>query len=391
MDMDEILGSGCLLLLIGATSGMVSTYISFQFCHRWGQNCTWIRAIQIYGVGDYSMTKGYPPYTITSTALKLVAAISEQLATLSATGTLTAESLSPQLRRENRIRTIHASLAIENNTLSLEQVTDIIDGKPVIGPPRDIQEVKGAVTAYENLDAWTPHSLKDLLAAHAMLMHDLVDTAGELRTSGVGVFQGSKVVHMAPPANLVHGHLENLLQWLKGTDEHPLITSCVFHYEFEFIHPFADGNGRMGRLWQTLILSKWRPVLAFMPVETIVRNRQAEYYASLGQADAQGEATKFVEFMLQALLDTLTGISTDQVYVQVSDQVKRLVEILASGKKNATELMQALGLRHAPTFRKNYLLPALDAGLVERTQPDSPRSPKQQYRLTGLGRSFRAN
>lgn len=335
------------------------------------------------------MTKAYPPYTITSTALKLVAAISEQLATLSATGALTPESLSPQLRRENRIRTIHASLAIENNTLSLEQVTDIIDGKPVIGPPRDIREVKGAVAAYEKLDAWTPHSLKDLLTAHAMLMHDLVDTAGELRTSGVGVFQGSKVVHMAPPANLVHGHLENLLQWLKGTDEHPLITSCVFHYEFEFIHPFADGNGRMGRLWQTLILSKWRPVLAFMPVETIVRNRQAEYYSSLGQADAQGEATKFVEFMLQALHDTLIGISTDQVDVQVSDQVKRLLEILASGEKSATELMQTLGLRHAPTFRKNYLLPALDAGLVERTQPDSPRSPTQQYRLTRLGRNLK--
>lgn len=341
------------------------------------------------GVGDYSVTKAYPPYTITSMALKLVAAISEQLATLSATGAFTAESLSPQLRRENRIRTIHASLAIENNTLSLEQVTDIIDGKPVIGPPRDIQEVKGAVAAYENMDAWTPHSLKDLLAAHAMLMHDLVDTAGELRTGGVGVFQGSKVVHMAPPANLVHGHLENLLQWLKGTDEHPLITSCVFHYEFEFIHPFADGNGRMGRLWQTLILSKWRPVLAFMPVESIVRNRQAEYYASLGQADAQGEAAKFVEFMLQALHDTLIGISTDQVDVHVSDQVKRLVEILVHGEKSAMELMQALGLRHAPTFRKNYLLPALDAGLVERTQPDSPRSPKQQYRLTGLGRNLK--
>lgn len=332
------------------------------------------------------MTKAYPPYTITSTALKLVAAISEQLATLSATGALTAESLSPQLRRENRIRTIHASLAIENNTLSLEQVTDIIDGKPVIGPPRDIQEVRGAVAAYEKLDAWQAHSLRDLLAAHSLLMHDLVDNPGKLRTGGVGVFQGQKVVHMAPPANLVHGHLKNLLQWLKSTDEHPLITSCVFHYEFEFIHPFDDGNGRMGRLWQTLILSKWRPVLAYMPVETIIRNRQAEYYASLGQADAQGEATKFIEFMLQALHDTLTSISTDQVDVQVSDQVNRLLESLANGERSATELMQALGLRHAPTFRKNYLLPALDAGLIERTQPDSPRSPTQRYRLTELGK-----
>ena len=329
----------------------------------------------------------YPPYTITSTALKLVAAISEQLATLSATGALTAENLSPQLRRENRIRTIHASLAIENNTLSLEQVTDIIDGKPVIGPPRDIQEVRGAVAAYEKLDAWRPHNLKDLLAAHAMLMHDLVDNPGKLRTGGVGVLQGSKVIHMAPPANLVHGHLENLLQWLKGTDEHPLITSCVFHYEFEFIHPFADGNGRMGRLWQTLILSKWRPVLAYMPVETIVRNRQEEYYASLGQADAQGEATKFIEFMLQALHDTLANTNTDQVDAQVSDQVKRLLDAIGQNEKTATELMQALSLRHAPTFRKNYLTPALEAGLIERTQPDSPRSPTQRYRLTELGKS----
>lgn len=333
----------------------------------------------------------YPPYTISSTALKLVAAISEQLATLSATGALTAENLSPQLRRKNRIRTIHASLAIENNTLSLEQVTDIIDGKPVIGPPRDIQEVRGAVAAYEKLDSWKPHSLKDLLAAHAMLMHDLVDNPGKLRTGGVGVFQGSKVVHMAPPANLVHGHLENLLQWLKKTDEHPLITSCVFHYEFEFIHPFADGNGRMGRLWQTLILSKWRPVLAYMPVETIVRNRQEEYYASLGQADVQGEATKFIEFMLQALHETLaeTHATTQvaaQVTTQVSPQVKRLLTALAKGEQSAGELMQALGLKSAKNFRAVSLSPALDAELVERTQPDSPRSPTQRYRLTERGK-----
>lgn len=337
----------------------------------------------------------YPPYTITSAALNLVAAISEQLATLSATGALTAENLSPQLRRENRIRTIHASLAIENNTLSLEQVTDIIDGKPVIGPPRDIQEVRGAVAAYEKLAAWKPHSLKDLLAAHALLMHGLVENPGKLRTGGVGVFQGSKVIHMAPPANLVHGHLENLLQWLKNTDEHPLITSCVFHYEFEFIHPFDDGNGRMGRLWQTLILSKWKPVLAYMPVETIVRNRQREYYASLGQADAQGEATKFTEFMLTALHDTLESVHATtqvntQVATQVSPQVKRLLVVLEKGDKSAGELIEALGLKSAKNFRASYLNPALDAGLAERTQPDSPRSPTQRYRLTAKGRHIRA-
>lgn len=182
----------------------------------------------------------YPPYTITSAILKRVAGISEQLAALAAVRGLAVELLSPHLRRENRIRTIHASLAIENNTLSLEQVTDIINGKAVIGPPRDIQEVHGAVSAYEKLDTWQPHKLDDMLSAHAILMRDLVEKPGSLRTGGVGVFQGNRVVHMAPPAHLVHEHLKKLLGWLEKTDEHPLVSSCVFHYEFEFIHPFAD-------------------------------------------------------------------------------------------------------------------------------------------------------
>ncbi len=328
----------------------------------------------------------YPPYTITSAILKRVAGISEQLAALAAVRGLAVELLSPHLRRENRIRTIHASLAIENNTLSLEQVTDIINGKAVIGPPRDIQEVHGAVSAYEKLDTWQPHKLDDMLSAHAILMRDLVEKPGSLRTGGVGVFQGNRVVHMAPPAHLVHEHLKKLLGWLEKTDEHPLVSSCVFHYEFEFIHPFADGNGRMGRLWQTLILSKWNSLFAYLPVETIVRNRQTEYYDSLGRADAQGEATAFVEFMLTALGDAVADIRSDQVGDQASDQVRRLLDVLGQGEKSATELMTELGLRHAPTFRKNYLSPALEAALVERTKPDAPRSPLQRYRLTAAGR-----
>lgn len=328
----------------------------------------------------------YPPYTITSAILKRVAGISEQLAALAAVRGLAVELLSPHLRRENRIRTIHASLAIENNALSLEQVTDIVNGKAVMGPPRDIQEVHGAVSAYEKLDTWQPHRLDDMLSAHAILMRDLVEKPGSLRTGGVGVFQGNRVVHMAPPAHLVHEHLKKLFGWLEKTDEHPLVSSCVFHYEFEFIHPFADGNGRMGRLWQTLILSKWNSLFAYLPVETIVRNRQAEYYDSLGRADAQGEATAFVEFMLTALGDAVADIRSDQAGDQVSDQVRRLLDVLGQGEKNAKELMTELGLRHAPTFRKNYLSPALEAALVERTRPDAPRSPLQRYRLTAAGR-----
>ncbi len=328
----------------------------------------------------------YPPYTITSAILKRVAGISEQLAALAAVRGLAVELLSPHLRRENRIRTIHASLAIENNTLSLEQVTDIINGKAVIGPPRDIQEVHGAVSAYEKLDTWQPHKLDDMLSAHAILMRDLVEKPGSLRTGGVGVFQGNRVVHMAPPAHLVHEHLKKLLGWLEKTDEHPLVSSCVFHYEFEFIHPFADGNGRMGRLWQTLILSKWNSLFAYLPVETIVRNRQTEYYDSLGRADAQGEATAFVEVILPSLGDAVADIRSDQVGDQASDQVRRLLDVLGQGEKSATELMTELGLRHAPTFRKNYLSPALEAALVERTKPDAPRSPLQRYRLTAAGR-----
>lgn len=242
------------------------------------------------------------------------------------------------------------------------------------------------MAAYEKLDTWRPYSLEDMLSAHAILMHDLVKNPGRLRTGGVGVFQGNRVVHMAPPACLVHEHLKKLLGWLKSTDEHPLVSSCVFHYEFEFIHPFSDGNGRMGRLWQTLILSKWNSLFAYLPVETIVRNRQPEYYDSLGRADAQGEATVFVEFMLAALGEALADIRSDQAGDQAGDQVRRLLDVLGQGEKSAAELMTGLGLRHAPTFRKNYLSPALKAALVERTRPDAPRSPLQKYRVTAAGR-----
>ena len=327
-----------------------------------------------------------PPFTLSLTILRLVGEISEWMGRYSVTS---GAALTPQLRRGNRLRSIQASLAIENNTLTLEQVTAVIAGKHVLGLPREIQEVRNAFAAYEALETWQATSIQDLLAAHGILMRGLVDLPGVFRTGGVGIFRGTEAVHIAPPAERVSALMHDLLRWLRETDVHPLVASCVFHYEFEFIHPFPDGNGRLGRLWQTLILSRWKPILAFLPVETVIRDRQAEYYRTLAQADDRADATPLIEFLLGALLAAIQlSASSDQVVDQASDQVKRLLDALRSGEATAADLMLRLGLAHRPTFRKNYLEPALAAGLIERTQPDSPRSPTQRYRLSARGRAL---
>lgn len=330
-----------------------------------------------------------PPHTITPTILNLVAKISESIGRYTV---LAEQNLTPRLRRENRIRTIQASLAIENNTLTLEQVTAVIDGKRVLGLPREIQEVRNAFSAYEAMESWHPASEADLLSAYGLLMSTLVDQPGIYRSGGVGIFRGEHLLHMAPPADRVPYLMTDLLAWLKLTEEHPLVVSCLFHYELEFIHPFADGNGRMGRLWQTLILRDWKPLLAFLPVETVIRERQDDYYRALADADECAEATPFVEFMLQALFDAIgEAVATDQVSDQVSDQVKLLFKALGNGELGSSELMKALGLSHRPTFRANYLNPALENGWLERTQTDSPRSPTQRYRLSGKGKRWLQN
>jgi Fic family protein len=321
-----------------------------------------------------------PPFNLTPRVLALVAEIGEALGRIAGRAGAPAP---PALRRGNRLRTIQASLAIENNSLTLEQVTAVIAGKRVLGPPKEIQEVRNAFAAYEAMETWKPWNAKDLLAAHKLLMTGLVDQPGRFRAGGVGIAQGKKIVHLAPPAERVPGLMNDLLKWLKRTDAHPLIASCVFHYELEFIHPFADGNGRMGRLWQTLILSSWKPLLAWLPVETVIRERQAEYYAALAVSDKSGHCTAFIEFLLSALLQALhEAAATDQVGDQVSDQVKALLKCLARQPLTALACMKKLGLNHRPTFRKNYLQPAMDAGLIERTLPDKPNSSLQRYRLS---------
>jgi Fic family protein len=215
------------------------------------------------------------------------------------------EDLVPRLRRGNRIRTIQASLAIEQNTLSLEQVTAVLDGKPVLGLPREIQEVKNAFAAYEAMPNWHPASLADLLTAHGLLLQGLADDAGQLRRGGVGIYRGEQLVHMAPPPSQLDRLMDELLGWLAQTDAHPLIASSAVHYELEFIHPFSDGNGRMGRLWQTLILSRWQPVMAYLPVETVIQSRQADYYRLLGEADTAADCSGFIIFLLDAIATAL--------------------------------------------------------------------------------------
>lgn len=331
-----------------------------------------------------------PPFTISAAILAQVAPISALLGRWSEQ---TGPTPSPRLRRGQRIRSIQASLAIENNSLSVEQVTAVLDGKPVLAPPREVQEVRNAFAAYERLPDWRVDSGDDLLEAHALLMAGVLDAPGQWRSGGVGVYRGERLVHMAPPAARVPKLMADLLGWIGHTDTHPLVASCAFHYEFEFIHPFGDGNGRMGRLWQTLILSRWAPVLAWLPAETVIRERQHDYYTALAASDASSDATAFVEFMLGALTTALeqaiasegvTDQVTDQVGAPVPEPVVRLLALLAPGESvPATELMQRLGQRHRPSFRAHYLMPALVGGWLEMTQPDSPRSPTQTYRRAG--------
>lgn len=319
-----------------------------------------------------------PPFTITPKIIELISRISEY------TGQINAKSLnqSPQLRKQNRIKTITSTLAIEGNTLSLEQVTAIVEGKRVLGEQREIAEVHGAIKAYETLSHWNFYNENDLLQAHQLMMGDILKKAGHFRKKSVGIHKGNKIVHVAPQANRVPQLIADLLLWCKTSEYHPLIVSCVFHYEFEFIHPFSDGNGRIGRLWQTLILGQWKPLFYLLPLESVIKDRQTDYYNVLAQADNEANSTVFIEFMLESIQTVLSENSqqNDQVTAQVSDQVEKLLSVINHGWLSKKEIMGKLGLSHQATFRKNYLKPALQAGLIIMQNPNSPKSPKQKYR-----------
>mgnify|MGYP002770054812 FL=1 len=289
-----------------------------------------------------------PPFEITSKIIELISKISEKL------GEITSIQNNPlhiQLRKENRIKTIHSSLAIENNSLTLEQITAIINGKRVLGNPNEIKEVKNSIQAYDLLLSLNPYDEKDLLKAHKLMMQDLVSNSGKYRVDGVGIFDGEKVVHVAPQAKRVPELMANLFEWLKTSDIHPLIKSCVFHYEFEFIHPFQDGNGRLGRLWQTVILKEWKEIFAWLPVETLIKENQKEYYNVLGVSDSVANSTKFIEFMLSTILNTIEEIIqtekkvTVKVTVKVTLNQKKILEVIKNNPQiTQEELANVIGL-----------------------------------------------
>ena len=322
-----------------------------------------------------------PPFEITNYMLDLTASIMKKIGQLDNYRDL---NKMPVLRRENRIRSIHSSLAIEANSLSLEQVKDVINGKTVIGKQKEIQEVKNAYEAYDMIEEMNPYSLKDLLKIHGVLTHLTVKDSGTFRKGSEGVFDGDICIHVCPKPEMVPTLMQQLFDWMKrNRDEiHPLILSSVFHYEFVFIHPFSDGNGRTARLWQNIILSHWEEIFAYVPIESQVREYQKEYYDSISICNSQGKSTIFVEFMLKMIDETLDNliVSTSRETSFVGPYVKKLLEIMEDQPPmSSKELMEKLGLKSRVSFRDNYLNPALENGLIKMTNPDKPTSKSQTY------------
>ena len=320
---------------------------------------------------------GYkPPFTLSAKAVGMIADISAQMERF-AIRMEQGDALT--LRRANRIKTIHSSLAIEGNTLLESEVADIIDGKTVVAPIREIQEVKNAIRVYDEFDKLNPFSMDDLLKAHGLMMSALTDDAGHFRRGGVGVYSENGLVHMAPPAERVYPLISDLFNWLKNADDHLLVHSCVFHYEFEFIHPFIDGNGRMGRLWQSLILTRWHPAFAHLPVENMVYSNQQAYYDAIAQSTKQGESGPFIEFMLGEILNTVRSHKGEPLVVPVNAPVNApvkhtktqaaIIEIL-KGDAHATydEMAATIGVNRTTIMRNIAALKG--KGVLERVGED---------------------
>lgn len=321
-----------------------------------------------------------PPFNITNEMLMTTISITEKIGKIEAYESL---KRMPVLRRNNKIKSIHSSLVIEANSLSLDEVRDVIAGKTVIGPQKEIQEVKNAYDAYEMINKFDGYSEKDLLKAHGIMTYLIENESGKYRNHAEGVFDGKKVIFIAPPHELVPNLMSDLFYWLKNDNDVPiLIKSCIFHYEFVFIHPFGDGNGRTARLWQNVLLTKWNPIFEYIPFESKIQKYQNEYYDSIAMCHKNGNSNAFIEFMLKMIDETMDEViqGVKRESKNISDQVNKLLEIMDLDIPiSANEIMKRLGIKSKETLRGSYLNPAIENGLIRMTIPDKPNSKNQKY------------
>ena len=328
------------------------------------------------------MKKYEPPFTITNIMLDRISSIMKKIGKLDNYKDL---NKMPVLRRNNRIKSIHSSLAIEANSLSINQVKDIIDGKVVSGPKNEIQEVQNAYNAYLKMNEVNPFSIKELKKIHGILTYLILEDSGNFRNGGEGVFdENGNCIFVCPPPEQVDILMNQLFNWMKTKKDeiHPLILSSIFHYEFVFIHPFKDGNGRTARLWQNVILSNWEPLFEYVPIESEIKKYQEEYYKVIQKCNTNGDSTEFIEFMLKMIDEVLDGIiiGVNKQINHISTYVRKILEVMEPGVNYTTsELMKLLNLKSRISFRENYLIPAIENGFVKMTLPNTPTSKNQAY------------
>lgn len=327
------------------------------------------------------MEKYIPPYTITNEMLTKISNIMEKIGKLDNYTTL---DKTPYLRKQTKINSIHSSLAIENNKLTVGQVKDVINGKTVIGPMKEIQEVKNAYKAYEMLNDIDPYSINELKKVHGIMTYLTVDESGEFRKGAEGVFDGDKCIFVCPPPEMVNKLMSDLFKWLNDNKDtiHPLILSSIFHYEFVFIHPFSDGNGRMSRLWQNVILNKWKNIFEYLPIESQIHKYQKKYYDAIMTCNTNGNSNVFIEFMLDMIEKTLDERLNSSLPIIDNENIN-INKLLSIMKENtpmtANEIMDKLGIKSKETLRNNYLDPAIKKELINLTIPDKPTSKNQMY------------
>lgn len=327
------------------------------------------------------MDRYIPPFTISNKMLEYVSSISEKVGGINSRHMLDNK---PHLRKNNRIKSIHSSLRIEANSLSLSEVRDVINGKVVIGDRKEIQEVKNAYLAYAKIKETDPYSVSELKRIHGIMTAGIEEESGIFRSGSEGVFAGDRCIFIAPPPNMVPELIGELFSWMRDCKEtvHPLIMAAVFHYEFVFIHPFADGNGRMARLWHTLLLFQWRDIFEYIPLESQIEKFQSEYYEAIAKCHVNGTSDVFIEFMLEQIDKILDDVIVQmgRADADMSEYVKRLLDVMEYDVSyTATAIMQNLKIKSKETFRKNYMNPALQLRVVEMTIPNKPNSRNQRY------------